>query len=78
MAYIIDTYNKYSAFDRAHSRFIFKIQKQEYAIKEVQIDWGLPILQPSIEDETNPTIYKIYDTYEDAYTFAAHLKQLNL
>ena len=34
-AFIIDTYNKFDTFDRAHARYIFTINEVEYAIKEV-------------------------------------------
>jgi hypothetical protein len=42
MAYVIDTYNKYDAWDRTHSLYKFEINGNWYAIKEVEMSWGLP------------------------------------
>jgi len=44
MAFIIDSYNKYDAWDRAHSLYKFEINGNWYAIKEVEMSWGLPQL----------------------------------
>jgi len=40
MAFIIDTYNKYDAFDRENARKVFEINGNWYAIKEVELEWG--------------------------------------
>ena len=40
MAYIIDTYNKWSKWDREHAAECFIINGVEYAIKEVELEWG--------------------------------------
>jgi hypothetical protein len=45
-----------------------------YAIKEVEMDWGLPSL-PGLEDA--PETYHLYNTYEEAATYAYRMKQLN-
>jgi len=43
-AFIIDTYNKFDIFDREHSRYVFEINGNMYAIKEVYMKWGRPKL----------------------------------
>ena len=45
MAYIIGTYNRYDTWDRAHSIYKFKINDSWYAVKEVEMVWGLPMLE---------------------------------
>ena len=44
MAFIIDTYNKYDIWDRAHSVLKFRINDNWYAIKSVELEWGIPKL----------------------------------
>lgn len=77
MAYIIDTYNKFSKWDKQHSVYVFEINKNWYAIKEVQLIWGQPQLPIDIEDHCNPNSYFIYDTKEQAMTFVRQMKSLN-
>ena len=42
MAYIIDTYNKYDGWDREHSVYKFEMNGNWYAIKEVELELGVP------------------------------------
>ena len=42
MVFIIDLYNKYDKFDREHSKYIFEMNGNWYAIKEVRLNWGVP------------------------------------
>jgi hypothetical protein len=42
MAFIISTYNKYDIWDRTHSVYKFEVNGNWYAIKEVEMEWGLP------------------------------------
>ena len=42
MAYIIGTYDKYDIWDREHSVYKFKVNGNWYAIKEVEMEWGVP------------------------------------
>ena len=44
MAFIIGNYNKYDFWDRTHSRYVFEINGNWYAIKEVGLEWGVPKL----------------------------------
>lgn len=69
MAFIIDSYNKFSEWDRAHSLYIFNINDHPYAIKEIEMVWGLPALEFKIMREDDPTSYHIYETYEEAEVF---------
>ena len=77
MAFIITTYNKYNQWDRAHSRYTFEINGQQYAIMEVGLEWGQPQLQLSIEKDDNPGAYRLYSTYNDALQFVKHIRHLN-
>ena len=78
MAFIIDTYNKFSEWDRAHSLYIFNLNERQFAIKEVEMGWGQPALEFKITHEDNPQSYFIYETYEEAFDFIKQLKSLNL
>ena len=79
MAYIVDTYNKYDVWDRTHAQFVFAINGQWFAIKEVQLDWGLPQLQERIDRDRQEEAKQmhVYDTYEDALQFVKVMKGLN-
>lgn len=76
-AFIIDTYNKFDIFDREHSRYVFEINGNMYAIKEVYMKWGRPKLPLRIGAEKDQEQYKIYDTYEDAMEFVHTMRGLN-
>lgn len=77
MAYIIDSYNKYNQWDRAHAVFLFNINDAPYAVKEVEMCWGLPMLDYRVDKEDLPQSYYIYETQEEAISFAKHLRKLN-
>lgn len=49
MAFIVDTYNKFDSWDRAHSVYEFEINGNWYAIKEVELEWGMPKLPLRID-----------------------------
>ena len=44
MAFIIDTYNRFNSFDRESARYIFEVNGNMYAVKEVELEWGIPKL----------------------------------
>jgi hypothetical protein len=44
MAFLIGTYNKYDTWDREHARYKFEVNGNWYAVKEVEMEWGLPKL----------------------------------
>ena len=77
MAFIIDTYNKYDIWDRTHSVFKFRINDNWYAIKSVELEWGVPKLGLKVDQDDDPTFYYIYDTYEEAYAFMQQMKLIN-
>ena len=77
MAYIIDSYNKYDSWDREHSRQIFEVNGQWYAIYEVILFWGEPQLPQRIGNEKNPKTYFIYDSEDEARKFVQLMKSLN-
>ena len=77
MAYIIDTYNDWDQWDRAHSIHTFLIHDTWYAIKEVQLEWGLPILPLRIDSNKRADTYKVYGTKEEALSFILQVRSLN-
>ena len=77
MAYIIDTYNRWDRWDRIHSVYKFTINDNWYAIKEVELEWGKPILPLSIERDTHADSYFIFDSQESAMCFVRKMKSLN-
>lgn len=77
MAFIIGSYNKYDTWDRQHARYKFEINGVWYAIKEVEMEWGIPKLPQYVDRENDAQHYHVYDTYDDAIQFAHHMRQLN-
>ena len=74
MAYIIDSYNKYDSWDRAHSLHIFYFNDIPFAIKKVSMEWGLPTIPTYADTNNYEWLYKIYDTYDDALKFVHSLR----
>ena len=79
MAYIIGTYNKYDIWDREHSVYKFEINRNWYAIKEIEMEWGVPKLPLQIDrdSEQDARTYHVYDTEADAFRFVQLMKGLN-
>lgn len=77
MAFIIGSYNKYDQWDREHSKYRFEVNEREYAVKEVELEWGVPKLPQRIEQEEQPKQYYVYERYEDALQFVKCVKYLN-
>ena len=77
MAYIIGTYNKYDARDRAHSHKIFEMNGNWYAIYEVDMCWGLPMLKYQVDQEDRADMYHIYETEEEAQQFVSMIRRFN-
>ena len=77
MAFIIDRYNKYDVWDREHARKVFEINENWYAIKEVELEWGLPQLPMHVDYDVDTKQYQVYGTYEDALKFVWLMKGLN-
>ena len=77
MAYIIGTYNRYDTWDRAHSIYKFKINDSWYAVKEVEMVWGLPMLEYQVDRDDAPETYHIYEELDEAMEFVNSIKQLN-
>lgn len=65
--FIIDTYNKYDAWDRAHSHYKFKIGEQWYAIKDAAVP-------TRVDTDANLSQYKIYLSIDDAISFVRQVK----
>ena len=77
MAYIIDRYDKYNSWDRQHRTYSFELNGQQYAIFEVELEWGLPILEESVEYEKKREQYQVYGTKEEAMKFVWLVKGFN-
>ena len=78
MAFIVGLYNRFEQFDRQHAKYIFEINGTWYAIKEVELEWGIPKVPLHIdEDESMNRQYYVYDTYEDALQFVRQIKMMN-
>ena len=77
IAYIIDRYSPFNQWDREHEVFVFEANKVRYAVMWVELEWGLPVLQVRPDTNTNPAIYKVYGTKEEAMAFARQIKSLN-
>lgn len=70
--YIIDTYSKYCP-DTIISTF--KVNGREYALKEVELNWGVPQLS-SIEEDLEQPYFKLYNTLDEAKEYVRQLKRL--
>lgn len=77
MAFIIDRYNKYDPWDRAHQCKAFQVNDNWYAIYEVELEWGLPVLPMRTTYDQDPKQYFVYDTKEEAMRFVTLMKGLN-
>ena len=77
MAFIIDTYSKFNRWDREHAVHIFTVNEVWYAIKEVELEWGMPILPEKVDSDTRPSSYFIYGSKEEALRFVSLMKSLN-
>ena len=54
MAYIIGTFDKYDAWDREHAVYKFEVNGNWYAVKEIEMEWGLPKLPLYVDKDENP------------------------
>lgn len=77
MAYIVDRFDKYDAWDRTHARYKFELNGNWYAVKEIEMEWGLPKLPLLVDRQQSPEQYFIYDTFEEAMEFVHMVKSLN-
>ena len=82
MAYVIDTYNRFDQWDRAHAVKVFEINDVQYAVKEVELEWGLPKFPLRIDEEWRHNLeylklIKVYEKLEDALKFVQIMRGLN-
>ena len=77
MAFIIDRYDKYNAWDREHSIYRFEVNGNWYAVKEVILFWGQPQLPVKVDGGDNPETYWVYETIEEAMEFVKRIRRLN-
>ena len=77
MAFIIGSYDKWDRWDKEHSVHKFMINGNWYAIKMVEMEWGIPNLNMQVEGEDAPESYYIYETYEEALEYVEQLKKVN-
>ena len=71
--FIIDVYNKFSN-DKIIS--VFKINGNWYCIKEVELNFGKPILSSIEESEDKYLNFHLYNTVEEARQYIQKIKQL--
>ena len=77
MAYIIDSYDRFNAWDREHARKIFEINGVQYAIMEVEMNWGTPVLGFFIDRNIASENYQVYESFEEAEQFVHMMRTLN-
>ena len=79
MAFIVGMYDKFDRWDREHSVYKFEVNGNWYAIKEVEMEWGVPKLPEYVDrdSEKEAQAYYVYDTYKDAMRFVQLVKGLN-
>ena len=76
MAYVIDRYNRFDQWDREHSVYVFEMNEQWFAVKEVGMEWGLPQLPMRMNgtQDWETQYMHVYDTQEDAMKFVFAMK----
>ena len=68
--FIIDTYNPRSMRDRNCAISTFQVNNRWYAVKEVEIGLdGLPLIQQEIGQEFPLSIFKVYNSVEEAMKY---------
>lgn len=77
MGYIIGIFNKYDIWDRCHAKFRVEINGNQYAVFEVEMEWGLPKLPTRVDRNETGHEYKIYERMEDAIGFLQQMKMVN-
>lgn len=71
VVYIIDIYSQFS-LDKIVD--VFYLNNRWWAIKEVNLEWGIPQLQSIEEDD--PMSFHIYNTLDEAKEYVHSLKKL--
>lgn len=69
--FILDKYNPYAK--NTGVKLIFSLYNKEYCIREVELEWGKPILDYLLDD--NYINFKLYTTYEEALNFVRKMKR---
>lgn len=73
--FIIDTYNPRNMRDRNCAISTFQVNKSQYAIKEVEIGLdGLPQIHQEIGQEFPLSIFKVYNSVEEAMKYVRRIK----
>lgn len=75
--FILDTYNPHG-IDKDSVRYVISINDRQWAIKEVELDWGLPKLnRPIGEEEPDLHVFQLFNTLDEAIAAAKYIKILN-
>lgn len=77
MAFIVDCYNRYDAWDREHAVYKFEINENWYAVKKVEMEWGVPHIGYRVDMEGRPELYHVYEKLKDAMEYVRQMKALN-
>ena len=70
--FIVDLYNKYRDKDRA--RQIFQLNGRWWAILEVELEWGEPVLD-RVDGEDDFSFYHLYNTLEEAQEYVKQIRR---
>lgn len=74
--YIIDNYERYMR--QGNEISIHWVRGKQYCIREVEMEWGLPVLNDGrIDQQAQPRTFGIYEDYDAALKFIKDMQRLN-
>lgn len=73
--YIIDSYNQYCK--EGNEKSIHWVGGRTWCIREVEMEWGYPVIKEKFEYDVNPAIFHIYEDYEDALKYIHEMQSIN-
>ena len=65
--YIIDTFDKYRR--EGNEKSVHWVGGRAWCIREVELEWGVPKVQEKVEYDIDPSIFHIYENYEEALEY---------
>ena len=74
--YVIDIYEKYMR--QGNEKSIHWVHGIPYCIREVEMEWGLPVLEDNrIDEELRPQTYSVFEEYDAAVRYIKQMQRLN-
>ena len=73
--FVIDTYSRHE--DNSGVRMRYCINDIWYCIREVELEWGEPLVPIRIDDNLDRRWYYVYENYDDAIEFVNTMKRMN-